>query len=90
MQRFLDAFVYFFLPQMNILLHRITPKYPIRLRMVAGAVVIGDIPWVTHAADAFLSKLFACSYSIAGIKAHSVNPSQQSSCAYNDKSSHEG
>lgn len=38
-------------------------------------MVIGDIPWVAQAADAFLSKLFACSYSIAGLQVLSANPS---------------
>ena len=37
-------------------------------------MVIGDIPWVAQAAEAFLSKLFACSYSIAGLNVHSANP----------------
>jgi chorismate mutase len=42
--------------------------------MVGRTVVIGDIPWVAQAAEAFLSKLFACSYSIAGLNVHSANP----------------
>jgi hypothetical protein len=36
--------------------------------------VIGDIPWVSQAAEAFLSKIFACSYSIAGVNVLSGNP----------------
>jgi hypothetical protein len=35
--------------------------------MVGRTVVIGDCPWVSQAADAFLSKIFANSYSIAGL-----------------------
>ena len=73
--RLLDALVYFFLPQINILLIRIVQKRPLRHRMVARTVVIGDIPWVAQAAEAFLSKIFACSYSIAGVTVHSANPS---------------
>ena len=42
--------------------------------MVARTVVIGDCPWVAQSAEAFLSKLFACSYSIAGLNVHSANP----------------
>ena len=42
--------------------------------MVGRTVVIGDIPWVSQAADAFLSKIFACSYSIAGLNVLHGNP----------------
>uniref|UniRef100_A0A7S1GRL4 EF-hand domain-containing protein n=1 Tax=Cyclophora tenuis TaxID=216820 RepID=A0A7S1GRL4_CYCTE len=41
--------------------------------MTGRTVVIGDIPWVAQAADAFLSKLFACSYSIAGVNVQNGN-----------------
>jgi hypothetical protein len=37
--------------------------------------VIGDIPWVAQSVEAYLSKLFACSYSAAGIAVYSANPS---------------
>jgi Ca2+-binding EF-hand superfamily protein len=43
--------------------------------MVGRTVVIGDIPWVSQCADAFLSKIFARSYSIAGLNVLSGNPS---------------
>ena len=39
------------------------------------SVVIGDIPWVAQSVEAYLSKLFACSYSAAGISVYSANPS---------------
>jgi len=42
--------------------------------MVGRTVVIGDIPWVAQSAEAFLSKIFACSYSIAGLNVLSGNP----------------
>jgi len=71
----LDAMIYFFLPQINIILLRIIQRRPLRHRMVGRTVVIGDIPWVAQAGEAFLSKIFACSYSIAGINVHSANPS---------------
>ena len=37
--------------------------------------MIGDpCPWVAQSAEAFLSKIFACSYSIAGLNVLSGNP----------------
>ena len=42
--------------------------------MVGRTVVIGDIPWVAQSAEAFLSKIFAVSYSIAGLNVLSANP----------------
>jgi hypothetical protein len=72
--RFLDSLVYFFLPQINVTILRIIQGRNLRHRMVGRTVVIGDIPWVSQAADAFLSKIFACSYSIAGLNVLSGNP----------------
>lgn len=47
----------------------------LRHRMVGRTVVIGDPnPWVAQSAEAFLSKIFACSYSIAGLGVISGNP----------------
>ena len=43
--------------------------------MVGRTVLIGDIPWVAHSAEAFLTKVFATSYSIAGLNVMSGNPS---------------
>lgn len=38
-------------------------------------MLVGDpCPWVAQSADAFLSKIFACSYSIAGIGVQNGNP----------------
>lgn len=73
--RFFDALIYFFLPQINILLLRFLQGRAIRHRMVGRTVVIADIPWVAQCAEAFLSKIFACSYSIAGLNVYSGNPS---------------
>lgn len=43
--------------------------------MVGRTVVVGDpCPWVAQSAEAFLSKIFACSYSIAGLNVLSGNP----------------
>jgi len=72
--RFLDAALYFWLPQINIILIRLFQGRNLKHRMVGRTVVIGDIPWVAQAAEAFLSKIFAVSYSIAGLNVLSGNP----------------
>jgi len=64
--KLIDALIYFYLPQINVLIIRTIQGRAIRHRMVGRTVVIADIPWVSQAADAFLSKIFAVSYSIAG------------------------
>lgn len=45
------------MPQINILLLRLLQRRNLRHRMVGRTVVIGDIPWVAQAAEAFLSKV---------------------------------
>lgn len=72
--RFIDALIYFYLPQINVLILRLVQRRSMRHRMVGRTVVIADIPWVSQAADAFLSKIFAVSYSIAGLNVLSGNP----------------
>jgi len=73
--RFLDALVYFWLPQINIFILRLFQGRNLRHRMVGRTVVIGDpCSWVAQSAEAFLSKIFACSYSIAGLNVLSGNP----------------
>eukprot|EP00978_Attheya_sp_CCMP212_P016647 scaffold43793_cov58-Attheya_sp.AAC.2 len=72
--RIIDAMIYFYLPQINVIILRLVQGRPLRHRMVGRTVVIADVPWVAQAADAFLSKLFACSYSIAGLNVLSGNP----------------
>ena len=72
--RFLDACLYFWLPQINIFILRLVEGRNLRHRMVGRTVVIGDCPWVSQCADAFLSKIFACSYSIAGLNVLNGNP----------------
>jgi hypothetical protein len=42
--------------------------------MVLRNGVIAEIPWVAQAADTFLSKIFARSYSIAGLNVLHGNP----------------
>ena len=72
--RFFDALIYVFLPQINITIIRLVQGRNLRHRMTGRTVVIGDVPWVAQAADAFLSKIFACSYSAAGLNVLSGNP----------------
>jgi Ca2+-binding EF-hand superfamily protein len=73
--RFFDSLIYFFLPQINVTLIRLFQKRNLLHRMTGRTVVIGDIPWVSQCADAFLSKIFARSYSIASLNVLSGNPS---------------
>ena len=72
--RFFDSLIYVFLPQICITLQRLVQGRDLRHRMVGRTVVIGDIPWVAQSAEAFLSKIFACSYSAAGLAVMSGNP----------------
>lgn len=73
--RFFDSLIYFWLPQINVMIIRIIQGRNKRHRMVGRTVVIGDpCPWVAQSAEAFLSKIFACSYSIAGLNVLSGNP----------------
>ena len=71
---FIDSAIFFFMPQMAITMIRLLERRNLRHRMVGRTVVIGDCPWVAQAAEAFLSKIFAVSYSIAGLNVLSGNP----------------
>lgn len=42
--------------------------------MVGRSAIVADCPWVAQAGEAFLSKIFANSYSIAGLNVLSGNP----------------
>jgi hypothetical protein len=53
----IDAAIYFWIPQINIILLRLCQGRNLLHRMVARTVVIGDIPWVAQSAEAFLSKV---------------------------------
>jgi len=70
----LDAIIYVFSPQWCCLLLRLVQGRPLKHRMVGRSVVIGDIPWVAQSVEAYVSKLFACSYSAAGLTVYSGNP----------------
>ena len=70
----LDTIVYVFSPQWCCLLLRIVQRRPLRHRMTARSIVIGDVPWVAQSVESYLSKLFGCSYSAAGVTVYSANP----------------
>jgi len=72
---FLDSIIYLFSPQLACLLLRIVQGRPLLHRMVGRTIVIGDIPYVAQSVEAFVSKLFAVSYSAAGVTVFSANPS---------------
>eukprot|EP00931_Biecheleriopsis_adriatica_P026260 TRINITY_DN15999_c0_g2_i2.p1 TRINITY_DN15999_c0_g2~~TRINITY_DN15999_c0_g2_i2.p1 ORF type:complete len:1401 (-),score=231.76 TRINITY_DN15999_c0_g2_i2:11-4213(-) len=72
--RAFDALIYVFLPQLCVLVILLVQRRPLLHRMTARTVVIGDSPWVAQSAEAFLSKIFACSYSAAGVNVCSGNP----------------
>jgi hypothetical protein len=55
--RLLDAAIYFWLPQINVTILRLVQGRNLLHRMVGRTVVIGDIPWVSQSAEAFLSKV---------------------------------
>ena len=69
-----DALIYVFSPQWCCLLLRLVQGRPLLHRMTGRSVVIGDVPWVAQSVEAYLSKLFACSYSAAGLTVYSGNP----------------
>ncbi|CAE7706632.1 unnamed protein product [Symbiodinium pilosum] len=72
--KILDAAIYAFLPQIMILFIRLVQQRPLLHRMTTRTVVIGDVPWVAQSAEAFLSKLMACTYSATGLAVFSANP----------------
>ena len=72
--RFIDSLIYVGLPQINIIILRLIQGRELLHRMTGRTAVIGDVPWVAQSAEAFLSKIFARSYSIAGLNVLSGNP----------------
>ena len=71
---FFDALIYVFVPQLACLLIRAVQGRPMFHRMTARTVVVGDCPWVAQSIEAYLSKLFACAYSVASVGVLSGNP----------------
>jgi len=70
----IDSIIYAFLPWWTTVLLRLVQRRPWLHRVSGRSVLIADIPWVGQCAEAFLSKLFALSYSIAGLSVYSANP----------------
>ena len=71
---FLDSLVYFFLPLWTTVLLRLLQKRPWLHRIAGRSLLVGDTPWVSQSLEAFTSKLFALSYSVAGLSVSSGNP----------------
>eukprot|EP00873_Tetraselmis_striata_P038273 jgi/Tetstr1/458537/TSEL_044940.t1 len=69
----LDALLYLFFPQLAHWAIRLAQRRPLMHRMAHRSVLIGDVPWVAQAAEAFLSKLFASAYSNASVSVYSAN-----------------
>jgi len=72
---FFDVVIYSFLCWWTVVAIRLVQGRPWLHRVAGRSVLIGDVPWVAQSAEAFASKLFALSYSIAGCSFASANPS---------------
>lgn len=53
---------------------RLVQRRPWLHRVAGRSILIGDVPWVAQAAEAFASKTFALAYSIASPSFASGNP----------------
>ena len=71
---FVDAIIYAFLPWWTTVLIRLVQRRPWLHRVAGRSILIGDIPWVAQAVEAYASKLFALSYSISSVSVASGNP----------------
>ena len=71
---FADAIIYLFLPWWTTVLLRLVQGRPWHHRVAGRSLLIGDVPWVAQSLEAFVSKCFALSYSIAGLHVASANP----------------
>jgi hypothetical protein len=69
-----DSTLYAFLPWWATVLIRLVQGRPWLHRVAGRSILIGDVPWVAQSAEAFASKLFALSYSIASCSFASANP----------------
>ena len=70
----LDVAIYSFLGWWTTVVIRLVQRRPWLHRVAGRSVLIGDVPWVAQSAEAFASKLFALSYSIASCNFTSANP----------------
>jgi hypothetical protein len=69
----LDAVLYSFLPLFFSLLLRLAQGRDLLARLGKRTLVIADVPYVHQLLEAYVSKLFALSYSIASIDVHGAN-----------------
>ena len=53
---------------------RLVQRLPWLHRVAGRSVVVGDVPWVAQSLEAFVSKCFALSYSVASVAVSSGNP----------------
>ena len=72
-----DVTIYAFLGWWTVVLIRLVQRRPWLHRVAGRSVLIGDVPWVAQSAEAFASKLFALSYSIATCSFASANPADR-------------
>ena len=70
----IDAAIYIFLPMWTAWLMRLGQGRPWNHRVAGRSLLVGDTPYVSQVVEAFTSKLFALSYSIATIGVASGNP----------------
>ena len=70
----IDAVIYMFLPWWTTVLLRLVQGRPWLHRVSGRSILIGDVPWVAQSIEAYVSKLFALSYSIASVSVASANP----------------
>ena len=70
----LDAVIYIFLPWWLTVVLRLVQGRPWLHRVAGRSLLIGDVPWVAQTLEAFVSKTFALSYSIASLSVASANP----------------
>jgi len=69
-----DAIIFALLPWWTTVLLRLVQRRRWLHRVSGRSLLIGDIPWVAQALEAYVSKLFALSYSIASLSVAAANP----------------
>ena len=69
----LDSVLYSFLPLFWCMVLRIVQRRELLARLGKRTLVIGDVPYVHQLLEAYVSKLFSLSYSIASLDVHGAN-----------------
>ncbi|MBE9060505.1 hypothetical protein IQ256_05815 [cf. Phormidesmis sp. LEGE 11477] len=69
-----DILVYIFGPWLWAVGLRYLQGRPLTARTGSRTLVIGDVPWVHHLLQSYVSKLFSLSYGIASLNVHSSDP----------------